>query len=137
MDKIEEHFYAIAGDEIAERKLHKATYAKAVEEAMGNTEKITSLYIRNRVRQLKEEHQIDLQMRAEESERIRKKREEEENRIRKEREEEESRIQKKREDYKNRRTWWICKHCNERNKTKNDVCVKCGETWVIPTDFVG
>ena len=60
MDKSEEHFYAIAGDEIANKTPHKACYAKAVEEAMGNIDRIASLYIKIRVQYLKEELQRSL-----------------------------------------------------------------------------
>ena len=65
MNKAEEHFYKIAGDEITQRSFHKATYAKAVEEAMGNTDKIAALYIRYRVQGLKAEYEKEVSQRVE------------------------------------------------------------------------
>lgn len=56
MDKLEESWYEIATNEVLEDKPIKAILGKAFSEAMGDKEKIRSLYIKYRVAQLREVH---------------------------------------------------------------------------------
>jgi len=54
MDTIEENFYEIATDEIAQKKPIKSIYGKAFSDALGDKEKTMALYIKYRVKQLKD-----------------------------------------------------------------------------------
>lgn len=116
MNKLEEQVYSIVADEVAQKKLHKATFAKAIADAMGDKDKAIALYIKHRVEQLKKEYSEELKGREDAKERKRKERIDNEKKIR---------------ELKNQRRFWICQHCNERNSPKKDYCVKCGKEWVI------
>ena len=56
MDPIEEQFYAIAGQEVASRKMSPGLMAKALVDADGDERKAAAAYIRMRVEQLKAEY---------------------------------------------------------------------------------